>query len=87
MDAFLDKAVLIMGNKEVFSMPKLRSLSVSLSLIYLFIFWLVRAAPVAYGNSQARGLIGAAAAGLCHSNAGSKPHLQPTLQLMAMPDP
>ena len=33
--------------------------------IYLFIF---RAAPVAHGSSQARGLIGATAAGICHSN-------------------
>ena len=33
--------------------------------------------PEAYGGSQARGLIGAVAAGLCHShsNAGSEPHL------------
>ena len=46
-------------------------------------------APVAYGGSQARGLIGAVAASLCqsHSNAGSEPCLQPTPQLMAMPDP
>ena len=35
------------------------------------------------------GLIRAVAAGLRqrHSNAGSEPHLQPTPQLMAMPDP
>ena len=46
--------------------------------IYLF-FWIFRAAPVAYGNSQARGRIGAASSGLCHShsNAGFEPHLQP----------
>ena len=44
---------------------------------------------MAYGGSQARGLIGAVAAGLRqrHSNAGSEPHLQPTPQLMARPDP
>jgi len=38
---------------------------------------------------QARGPIGATAAGLHHSHnsSGSKPHLQPTPQLMAMPDP
>jgi len=43
--------------------------------IYLFIYCLFRATPVAYGGSQARGLIGAVAAGLCHShsNAGSEP--------------
>ena len=40
----------------------------------------------AYGGSQARGLIGAVAAGLhqSHSNSGSKPRLQPTPQFMAM---
>ena len=44
---------------------------------------------MAYGGSQARGQIGAVAAGLhqCHSNLGSKLHLLPTPQLMAMPDP
>ena len=46
------------------------------------------AAPVAYGGSQARGRIGAVAASLCqsHSNAGSKPRLQPTPQLRATLD-
>ena len=46
------------------------------------------AAPAAYGGSQARGLIGAVATGLhqSHSNAGSKPRLQPTPQLTATPD-
>ena len=46
-------------------------------------FFLFRAAPMAYGSSQARGRIGAAAAGLhhSHSNTRSKPHLQPTPQL------
>ena len=54
-----------------------------------FFFFLFRVAPEAYGGSQASGQIGAAAAGLhhSHSNAGSKPHLQPTPQLTAMPDP
>ena len=44
---------------------------------------------MAYGGSQARGRIGAVAAGLhpSHSNAGSEPSLQPTPQLTAMPDP
>ena len=60
--------------------------------IYLFIyclFALSRAAPLTYGDSQARGPIGAVAAGLrhSHSNAGSELCLQPTLQLTAMPDP
>ena len=45
----------------------------------LFIFFL-RAAGATYGSCQARGRIGAAAAGLHHSHctAGSKPRLQPT---------
>ena len=44
---------------------------------------------MAYGDSQARGQIGAVAAGLHHSysNEGSKSHQQTTPQLMAMPDP
>ena len=47
------------------------------------------AAPTAYGGSQARGRIGAVAAGLrqSHSNAGSEPRLQPTPQLTATWDP
>ena len=47
------------------------------------------AAPAAYGGSQARGLIGAVATGLCqsHSNGGSQPGLQPTPQLTAIQDP
>ena len=47
------------------------------------------ATPAAYGGSKARGQIGATAASLHHrcSNTGSEPCLQPTPQLMAMPDP
>ena len=37
-----------------------------------------RATPMAYGGSQARGLIEATAAGLRHSNARSEPRMQPT---------
>ena len=59
--------------------------------IFFFVLFLsfFRAAPVAYGGSQARGLIGAVAAGLCqsHSNARSKPRLQPTPQFTATSDP
>ena len=42
-----------------------------------------RATPAAYGGSQARGLIGAVAAGLhqSHSNTGSEPRLRSTPQL------
>ena len=54
---------------------------------FLFLFLSFSGAtPAAYGGSQARGLIGAVAAGLrlSHSNAGSEPCLQPTPQLTAM---
>ena len=53
------------------------------------LFCLFRATPVAYGGSQARGLIRATAAPLhhSHSNARSELHLQPPPQLMANPDP
>ena len=52
-------------------------------------FFFIRAAAMAYGNSQARVRISAAAAGLHHnqSNARSELQLQSTLQLMAVPDP
>ena len=61
-----------------------------LLLLSLFVFlpfpW---AAPAAYGGSEARGRIGAVAAGLrqSHSNAGSELHLPPTPQLTATLDP
>ena len=44
---------------------------------------------MAYGSSQARGQIKAAAASLdnSHSNEGSESCLQPTLQLIATLDP
>ena len=56
---------------------------------FFFFFFFFRAAPAAYGGSRARGPTRAVAAGLhqCHSNVGSEPHLWPTPQLMAMPDP
>ena len=55
---------------------------------WFFVFCLFRDALAAYGGSQARGLTGAVAAGLCHShsNARSELHLQPTPQLTVMPD-
>ena len=54
-----------------------------------FFFFLVRGTLMAYGSSQSRGQIGAAAAGLhySHSNTRSKPCLSPTLQLTATSDP
>ena len=58
-------------------------------LFFSFVFCPFRAEPVAYGGSQARGLIRAVADGLgqSHSNAGSEPRLQPALQLTATLDP
>ena len=66
-------------------------------LIYIFLVsillflcvCLFKAAPMAYGGSQARSQIGGVAADLHHSrsNAGFKLHLQPTLQRMATRDP
>ena len=56
---------------------------------FFFFFCLFRATLMAYGGSQARGLIGAVAASLCqsHSNAGSELRLWPTPKLTATPDP
>ena len=56
---------------------------------FFFFFCLFRAVPAAYGSSQARGRIGAAAACLhhSHSSATSELNLRPTLQLTAMSDP
>ena len=53
------------------------------------VFSLFRALLMAYGSSQARGQIKAAGARLCHGhcNTGSGLHVQPMLQLVAMPDP
>ena len=58
-------------------------------LTFFGLFDFPRATPVAYGGSQARGRIGAVAAGLHHSHsiAKSELHLGPTPQLTAMPDP
>ena len=53
------------------------------------LFAFSRAAPAAYGGSQARGPIRAVATGLhhSHSNSGSEPRLRPTPQLTATLDP
>ena len=52
-------------------------------------FCLFRAAPAAYGGSQARGRIQDTVAGLhhSHSNTESEPHLPPIPQLKVTPDP
>ena len=54
-----------------------------------FFFCLFKAIPEAHGGSQARGPVGAVAAGLrqshSHSNAGCELCLRPTPQLTAVP--
>ena len=52
---------------------------------FFFFFCLFRAAPVAYGSSWARGLIGAVDASLqhSHSNMAAKLQLRPTPKVMA----
>ena len=61
--------------------------------VLFFFFFLVfcpfRAAPAAYGDSHAKGPIGAVAAGLrqSHSNTRSELRLRPTPQLTATPHP
>ena len=57
-------------------------------LIFNFLLFF-RAAPAAHESSQARGWIGAIAAGphQSHNTTGSKPHLRATPQLTATLDP
>ena len=65
------------------------------AIVYVLLFFFFRlfaiswAALAVCGGFQARGPIGAVAAGLCqsHSNARSEPHLRPIPQLTATPDP
>ena len=61
-------------------------LGMSISFFYFF-GGEGEAAPVACRGSQARGWMGAADGNIYHSNAGSTPNLQPTPQLIAIPDP
>ena len=74
-------------------MPAPHTLLLLPNLLFFFpFFWregLFRAAPTAYGDSQARSRIGATAAILRHSysNEGFQPCLWPAPQLMATPDP
>ena len=62
---------------------------ISLSPFICLFVCLFRATSAAHKGSQARGQIGTTSVGLyhSHSNARSDPHLRPTLQLTAMPDP
>ena len=70
-------------------LPSSHWLKLYVLIVLCLVFCLFRAAPSAYGCFQARGPIGATAAGLhhSHSHAGSELHLRSTPQLTATPDP
>ena len=70
------------------SLSSLQKILKKEKLYYYYYYLLFSTTPMAYGGSQARGPIGATAASLhhSHSNAWSKPHLQPTPQLTATLD-
>ena len=74
------------GGSSCFHFLVLRK-NVAVSICEQF-FFLHRAEPTACGSSQAKGRLGAVAAGLrySHSNTRSEPRLWPTPQVMAMPD-
>ena len=65
---------------------KIEWLETTINIDFFFFFFM--SAPEAYEGSQARdlSLIGAVAAGLHHSHAGSEPRLRPIPQLMAILD-
>ena len=87
-----------LGSRILYSLPSTRTYNNSSGFLNILIFkkWPVytvnfffghfRAAPAAYGSSQARSRIRAAAASLrhSHSNVGSKLPLWPTPQLEAL---
>ena len=79
-----DSAIYILTWFLIVSLPQWNVIR----FFFVFLFLSFRATPMAYGDSQARGPIGAIAASLHygHSNARSKPRLRPTPQLMATPD-
>ena len=72
-------------NVLLYSIIHSKQILPALYFIDWLIDFLIRAAPTAYRSFQARGLVGAAAAGPGHShrNAGSEP---PTLKLMVTLD-
>ena len=80
---------MILFSREVSSGLHGDKVHVNFLFCLLVSFFLFRAAPTAYGSSQARGQIGAAAVNLrdSHRKVGFKPHLQPTPQLTATLDP
>ena len=61
----------------------------NLPIYFILFYFIFLGMHMAYGSSQAKGLIGAPAAGLhhSHSNARFELDLQPTPQLMATLDP
>ena len=73
---------------EYFPEPEIQFIPVAIFFCFC-LFASSRATPVAYGGSQARGLIGAVAFSLrhSHSNSGSELSLQPPPQLKVMLDP
>ena len=78
------------GPPQNLSITHVYTVSHLFTFLFIFLsFCPFRAAPAAYGGSQARGRIGATAADLHHSlsNARSEPRLRATLELMATPDP
>ena len=54
----------------MFAIRERYSTSYLIGLLVFFFLIFFRAAPMAYGGSQARGPVGAMAAGLHHSNSG-----------------
>ena len=72
---------------QAWNVPVTTPVTVQTCFMYLFFCPPppLRATPMAYGRSQARGQIRATDASLRHSNARSEPHLQPTPLLMVTP--
>ena len=66
--------------KKIISHLEKSPINTIFTIVFIGFLCLFRATTAAYGSSQARGLIGAAAEGLClsHSNTRSEPCLQPT---------
>ena len=90
-DCFCTKAPLVQIGDGVTGFTVYAFFTFYFILFYFILFYFIclfRTALTAYGDSQARGPIGAVAASLyqSHSNAGSEPRLQPAPQLMATSD-